>query len=196
MPYLYRSFPQKIPIISGSFAENNLQLEASCGSAPPCIKLISENVYPRHSENVFHSLWVPSKVAWHGGGGERKRRREVTMMFTRSPRASERQDKGLAFSTLRLRCKSYNRWLRRKGYIMINGIGDHHWSSFWFSNKQHYLSMVHNDLYSPGKAGKPGKHTCLADLSRQEYDSRNLGRSVLWALRKVHECLEDFRITS
>ena len=22
------------------------------------------------------------------------------------------------------------------------GIGDHHWSSFWFSNKQHYLSLL------------------------------------------------------
>ena len=30
-------FQQKSPIISGSLAKNDLQLQASCGSSPPCI---------------------------------------------------------------------------------------------------------------------------------------------------------------
>ena len=35
MPYVYRSFSGKEHTISGSFAENNLQLKASYGSLPP-----------------------------------------------------------------------------------------------------------------------------------------------------------------
>ena len=36
MPYLFRSFSQKSPITSGSFAKNDLHLKASHGSLPPC----------------------------------------------------------------------------------------------------------------------------------------------------------------
>ena len=45
MPYVYRSFPQKSPIISGSLAERDLQLKASCAFSPPCMNLMSGAEY-------------------------------------------------------------------------------------------------------------------------------------------------------
>jgi len=43
-------FPQKSPIVSGPSAENNLQLQASCGSLPPC----TENSNPARNWFQLH----------------------------------------------------------------------------------------------------------------------------------------------
>ena len=41
-------FPQKSPMISGSFAKRDLQLKASCASLSPCTK-ITRNLIRQHS---------------------------------------------------------------------------------------------------------------------------------------------------
>jgi len=41
MPYLTAHFPHKSPMISGSFAENDLQLKVSYGASPPCMMIQS-----------------------------------------------------------------------------------------------------------------------------------------------------------
>ena len=48
-------FLQKNPMISGSFAENDLQLEVSYGSDPPCTTPVSPCNFTRHCDTLQHS---------------------------------------------------------------------------------------------------------------------------------------------
>ena len=52
-------FSQKSPIISGSFAKNDLQLKPSYGSLPPCSKLTCEHFYQRRRDRTTRGMgWL------------------------------------------------------------------------------------------------------------------------------------------
>jgi len=70
-------FPQKSPILNGSIAENDLQLNVSYGSVPPCIIIcLAEEVQRRGgglgSSTIFKNLMSPTpRRKWYLTTGRR-----------------------------------------------------------------------------------------------------------------------------
>jgi len=65
MPFLCRSIPQKNPIIIGSFAKNDLQIEASYGTLPPCMYVWHNSFISLQCDALYMYIYITHDVRIH-----------------------------------------------------------------------------------------------------------------------------------